>query len=1002
MKILNIFNQDFDSTIVNLQQCYWSLSKSKKDVLCKKKEYNENLNTYNINKDYFSKSATGKTILDNIENRFDCYKKNFVKFLNEQDDNQNKIKKSIRSIYNKNIDLRELEEYDIIVTQDKYNELLVTLTKAHKDGLVDKEKVLELTEFKRIDFKKGSIYVKDNRVNYADCIVINEFNEILLLKRNKLDDFEADKYCLPGGHVDKGEDFEYAALRELIEETGIKAETAIFSGKYLDNKVAIHYFTIQVKKDDCNIFLDEREHQQFVWVPMEELSKYPLIKNLDKNFQEVILIPTSVINTHIASNIFSYYNNGHFIKSEDSEAIVIANEIYKSIKDGVIGEYELEKHIKESNLGTQNFIICKPSLGPIYGVKAIENIEKAHKYYFREGSPGNYKYYYTRDEYIKAKGKDQIDSKPKQDIVGQIESKLEDKINEIIKATEDAEFARTGLQISDYEKELLRLSLLQDMFNSIGKYVEETDELVAFNVNQSLKGNFTIQMNINRDGQVRHLETDVIYAGGYNIQKLHLRYITNTDLVPKSTTLTNKYKDKAAKLTKLQRLEKDVEYYEGVVERYKKEITEREAMSDEDKALAGGGYDIMKNAKWQELVERGADKNYDYSEQVFIDETAKSREDNIKRFNEYTRYTKDYLKSAEKDLAKRIQRVEEFTKNELSDNIEKSEKIKGGLADGETVEELAAHHKTSVKKIYDEIEIGKKVEMEHTDDPEEALEITMDHLWEIPDYYTRLAKMEKEAKEDKLEKGKRAEIGEIREWNGIKMQKTAQGWLPVKKDSSTSKEENDGKISSVEKQEQKKEYSEKELKEFAKKTSESDLKQAVLGGDEQLRIAAKEELERRNVEETPKVEKKPIEKTTENKDTISHKKKQLEIILNNNPSPDEIHTWIRKEEDIKTAEEAFNESIESDESTPDFKKENMENALKEGFVTIYSSYPIRDGAFVTPSKMEAQSYAGKKDVFSKKVNLDDVAWIDGLQGQFAPINKIEETKKEDKDEKSKQ
>ena len=35
--------------------------------------------------------------------------------------------------------------------------------------------------------------------------------------------------------------------------------------------------------------------------------------------------------------------------------------------------------------------------------------------------------------------------------------------------------------------------------------------------------------------------------------------------------------------------------------------------------------------------------------------------------------------------------------------------------------------------------------MEHTDDPKVALEITMDHLEELPDYYDHLDKMEKEA-----------------------------------------------------------------------------------------------------------------------------------------------------------------------------------------------------------------------------------------------------------------
>lgn len=45
-----------------------------------------------------------------------------------------------------------------------------------------------------------------------------------------------------------------------------------------------------------------------------------------------------------------------------------------------------------------------------------------------------------------------------------------------------------------------------------------------------------------------------------------------------------------------------------------------------------------------------------------------------------------------------------------------------------------------------EIEMGVKVEQEHTDSKAIALQIAKDHLSEIPDYYTRLAKMEEEGK----------------------------------------------------------------------------------------------------------------------------------------------------------------------------------------------------------------------------------------------------------------
>jgi hypothetical protein len=51
--------------------------------------------------------------------------------------------------------------------------------------------------------------------------------------------------------------------------------------------------------------------------------------------------------------------------------------------------------------------------------------------------------------------------------------------------------------------------------------------------------------------------------------------------------------------------------------------------------------------------------------------------------------------------------------------------------------------------------MGIKVEMEHTKDKDMAKQIALDHLTEIPDYYTRLASMEKEGKAANAEKSKK-------------------------------------------------------------------------------------------------------------------------------------------------------------------------------------------------------------------------------------------------------
>lgn len=119
------------------------------------------------------------------------------------------------------------------------------------------------------------------------------------------------------------------------------------------------------------------------------------------------------------------------------------------------------------------------------------------------------------------------------------------------------------------------------------------------------------------------------------------------------------------------------------------------------------------------------------------------------------------------------------------------------------------------------------------------------------------------------------------------------------------------------------------------------------------------------------------------------KEKQLEIIKKENPAEDEVHTWIRKKEDINTFEEALKqddwEGWEKSGFDPDYTAQMAKEALKNNEIVVYSSYNIKQGTFVTPSKMEAESYSGSGKVFSKKVKLTDVAWVDPTQGQYANV-----------------
>jgi len=66
-----------------------------------------------------------------------------------------------------------------------------------------------------------------------------------------------------------------------------------------------------------------------------------------------------------------------------------------------------------------------------------------------------------------------------------------------------------------------------------------------------------------------------------------------------------------------------------------------------------------------------------------------------------------------------------------------------------TVEQIAKKHHLDVSFIEKQLKMGEKIEHEHTKNHELAREIALQHLDEIPDYYTRLKKMESDAKKFK-------------------------------------------------------------------------------------------------------------------------------------------------------------------------------------------------------------------------------------------------------------
>ncbi len=142
----------------------------------------------------------------------------------------------------------------------------------------------------------------------------------------------------------------------------------------------------------------------------------------------------------------------------------------------------------------------------------------------------------------------------------------------------------------------------------------------------------------------------------------------------------------------------------------------------------------------------------------------------------------------------------------------------------------------------------------------------------------------------------------------------------------------------------------------------------------------------------PETTKSLTEKSRKNtryavKKELSHAEQQFNIIQSSNPMHDDVHTGIRSANEIMTFQEVIDDWGYGDDITPDFTWPMVEDALESGKITVYSSYPIEQGVFVSPSLRIARDYAGSGHIYERTVLLADVAWIDATEGQYASVEK---------------
>ena len=144
---------------------------------------------------------------------------------------------------------------------------------------------------------------------------------------------------------------------------------------------------------------------------------------------------------------------------------------------------------------------------------------------------------------------------------------LQPKINELIEKQKELVIKESTRifgepkPMSELDIQFYEAGLIFKMVQAFNKYLKNTDELYDVTINK--RGSlFEVNGKVKRDGRTYKFDTELIDAGGYNIQEYHYRYIIKTDL-PSSNenSAVENIKAKMGVLKKIKTIDEDIERY---------------------------------------------------------------------------------------------------------------------------------------------------------------------------------------------------------------------------------------------------------------------------------------------------------------------------------------------------------------------------------------------------------------------------------------------------------
>ena len=123
-------------------------------------------------------------------------------------------------------------------------------------------------------------YINDTKLNCVATLIIKN-KSILILKRGETAPWMPNKWNLPGGIVDAGENENQAAIRETFEETNLEIINLKIFDKLMDEKenYKVTYFITKNYSNEIDLAKNQeiQENSDYEWVNIKTINNYKFV-----------------------------------------------------------------------------------------------------------------------------------------------------------------------------------------------------------------------------------------------------------------------------------------------------------------------------------------------------------------------------------------------------------------------------------------------------------------------------------------------------------------------------------------------------------------------------------------------------------------------------------------------------------------------------------------------------------------------------------------------------